>query len=452
MRSVVRVMWILGAIVPGLVGTRSVAAQSAGTRSTQVVECTKCHADHDLLDANATGPRQDSALYVTRAVLDSSVHRSLQCTDCHRGFEAGFPHKVSQIVVPCSTCHEQEGRNWAASIHARNAETVGDAPTCVGCHGSHRILAATDPRSPIYPLNVAGLCSRCHADPRIIGRYFTGPEYEEARVAATAFPKSVHGIALTRDGLVVSATCSDCHRAHLILPPDSARSSVNRANIPQTCGKCHAGVVKVFEGSAHGPGYPPQAGIGEGHPRPVCIDCHSAHEIVRADRPAWQRSTVRKCGSCHERLYETYFETYHGQVTQLGSNLAAKCSDCHTAHDMRSPTDPKSTVFAGNLVTTCRQCHADANANFVKYYAHGDPRQRTKYPRLYWPWLFMTALLVSVMAFFVLHSVLWLIRNGIEHRRGGHAPGGPAAGGSGPGGSGGGTDADGHPSSGGSES
>jgi len=429
MRSVVRFICMLGATATGLVGVRSASAQSTPARSTQVVECTKCHADRDLLSANASGARQDSALFVTGAVLDSSVHHSLQCTDCHRGFGAGFPHQASQVVVPCSTCHEKEGRDWAASIHARNAETVGDAPTCVGCHGSHGVRAATDPRSPIYPLNVAGLCSRCHGDPRIIGRYFTGPAYQEARVAATAFPKSVHGIALTRDGLVVSATCSDCHRAHLILPPDSARSSVNRANIPQTCGKCHAGVVKVFEGSAHGPGYPKQPGIAEGHPKPVCIDCHSAHEIVRADRPAWQRSTVQKCGSCHEHLYETYFETYHGQVTQLGSNLAAKCSDCHTAHDMRSPTDPKSTVFAGNLVHTCSQCHEGANANFVKYYAHGDPRQRTKYPRLYWPWLLMTGLLVSVMAFFVLHSVLWLIRNGIEHRRGGHGPRGPGGGG-----------------------
>ena len=40
----------------------------------------------------------------------------------------------------------------------------------------------------------------------------------------------------------------------------------------------------------------------------------------------------------------------------------------------------------------------------------------------------MTGLLVSVMAFFVIHSVLWLIRNGIEHRRGGRGSGGPAAG------------------------
>ncbi len=262
MRSEVRLLCI-PAFLGLLFAAPAPATAQAGSSRTQVVQCLKCHADHDLLAANAASRSRDSALFVTGAVLDSSVHHSLQCTDCHRGFGAGFPHRVSQVVVPCSTCHEKEGRNWAASIHAQNAETVGDAPTCVGCHGSHGVRAVSDPRSPTYPLNVAGLCSRCHADPKIIGRYFTGPDYAEARIAATAFPKSVHGIALTRDGLVVSATCSDCHRAHLILPPDSARSSVNRANIPQTCGKCHAGVLKVFDGSAQGPGYPEQPGIAE---------------------------------------------------------------------------------------------------------------------------------------------------------------------------------------------
>jgi hypothetical protein len=425
MRSAVRLVSILGPIALALAGSRPAIAQAGQPAATQGVECSKCHGNRDLIAANASGPGQDTALYVPATALQGSVHQALACTDCHRGFDAGFPHQVDRVVVPCETCHAQEGRDYAASIHAPNAETNGDAPSCVGCHGSHHILNARDPSSPTYPLNVAGLCGRCHGDPRIIGRYFTGAGKEQARIAAVAFPKSVHGIGLTRDGLVISATCSDCHR---ILPADSPQSSVNRANIPATCGNCHAGVEKVFESSAHGRDYPRQPGIATGHPRPVCTDCHSAHEIVRPDQPAWRLSTVKECGSCHEHLYETYFETYHGQVTELGSSLAAKCSDCHTAHDMRPASDPKSTVFAANLVTTCSQCHEGANANFVKSYPHGDPTQRARYPRLYWPWIFMTALLVGVMAFFVLHSILWLIRNGIEHARGGSGPGESPAG------------------------
>ena len=114
------------------------------------------------------------------------------------------------------------------------------------------------------------------------------PGKEQARIATTAFPESVHGIALTRDGLVVSATCPDCHRAHRILPADSAGSSVNRANIPATCGQCHAGVTATYDSSAHGPTYPETPGAVKGHPRPVCVDCHSAHEIARPDQPEWK--------------------------------------------------------------------------------------------------------------------------------------------------------------------
>ncbi len=423
MRTMIRVAWILGALAAGAAGARPVSAQEA-----QLVECAKCHTNRDFLASNATKPGQDTLLYVSPHALDSTVHRSLRCVDCHRGYGEGYPHRADMVAVPCQTCHEPQGHDWDASIHATNAETRGDAPTCVGCHGSHKIYSARDPRSPTYKLNVAGLCGRCHSDAKLIGRYFSGPGKEAARVAAVDFPNSVHGIALTRDGLVVSATCTDCHTAHRVLPADSASSTVSRKNIPATCGKCHAGVVAVYDSSAHGPLYPEQAGVGGGHPRPVCIDCHSAHEIVRADQPEWKFSTVAKCGNCHEELYETYFETYHGKVSRLGSALAAKCSDCHTPHNMRPANDPQSSVFAGNLVATCGKCHEGSSANFAKYYAHGDPTNRTKYPLLYWPYLLMTGLLVSVMTFFGIHSLLWLLRTLIDHRRrAGAAPAGGSA-------------------------
>jgi class III cytochrome C family protein len=424
MRGFARLPLLLGAALAAVAGT----ARSAAAQRAPVVECARCHANRDFLMNKAATAHQDSALYVPAAVLQGTVHQTLRCTDCHRGFEGGYPHQVSAIVVPCETCHQQEGTDWTASIHAANAATKGDAPTCVGCHGAHVVYGVKDVRSPVYPLNVAAMCGRCHGDARIIGKYFATPEKLQGRIATTQFPKSVHGAALTRDGLIVSATCSNCHRAHRVLPADSAASSVNIANIPATCGACHAGIVTTYDSSAHGPVYPAQHRTTiEGQRRPVCIDCHSAHAIVRADQPQWRLSVVQECGSCHERLYETYFDTYHGKVTRLGFDLAAKCSDCHTAHDMRPATDPLSSVYPLNLVKTCGRCHTGATWNFVKYYAHGDPRDRTRYPVLFWPWLFMTALLVSVMAFFLLHTALWVMRIVLDRRRGAaHGGSGPA--------------------------
>ena len=43
---------------------------------------------------------------------------------------------------------------------------------------------------------------------------------------------------------------------------------------------------------------------------------------------------MTQCGRCHEKIAETYFDTYHGKVSQLGYTKTAKCYDCHGAHDI----------------------------------------------------------------------------------------------------------------------
>ena len=381
------------------------------------VQCQKCHANREFLVGKASTVRGDSALFVPDSLLRDSRHAKLACADCHPGFEAGYPHNTTAIAVPCQQCHEKQGAEWAASIHAPNARTVGDAPTCVRCHGQHHVLGVDDPRSPTYALNVAKLCASCHNDPRIVGTYFQTARGAEARTAVAEYYKTVHGVAVTKAGLVVAATCNDCHGAHRILPRDSSQSTVNRANVAVTCGKCHAGVLATFDSSAHGQALAAGTRTKTGHHAPVCIDCHAGHRIVAANDSVWFRGVVSECGSCHERLYKTYFETYHGQVTELGFGLTAKCSDCHTAHAMLPPTDPRSSVNPANLVATCSRCHPGANARFVQYLPHGDPQDRARYPLLFWVWLFMTTLLVGVFSFFGLHTILWLLRLVLDRLR-----------------------------------
>jgi hypothetical protein len=170
----------------------------------------------------------------------------------------------------------------------------------------------------------------------------------------------------------------------------------------------------------------------EGHEAPVCNTCHSAHGVAPTDQP-WKAGVIEECGVCHERLYETYFDTYHGKVTRLGGEIAARCSDCHTPHLNLPATDPASTVHPSNRVETCAACHSAASAGFITYLPHADPRDRERFPLLYWTWLAMTSLLVGVFIFFGTHTVLWLIRTTAD-RIGGGAPtghgsraGGPAA-------------------------
>lgn len=63
-----------------------------------------------------------------------------------------------------------------------------------------------------------------------------------------------------------------------------------------------------------------------------------------------------------------------------------------------------------NLVTTCRQCHRAANANFVKYDPHANRHDRARSPLLFYAGRFMDGLLLAVSAFFGLHTALWLPR------------------------------------------
>ncbi|HLJ77038.1 MAG TPA: hypothetical protein VKT75_06480, partial [Acidobacteriaceae bacterium] len=64
-----------------------------------------------------------------------------------------------------------------------------------------------------------------------------------------------------------------------------------------------------------------------------------------------------------------------------------------------------------NLVATCGRCHSGANASFVQYQPHANARSRRLNPALYYIRLFMNLLLTSVLTFFLLHTVLWLVRS-----------------------------------------
>lgn len=393
------------------------AAQTTGAAQAPEIACRVCHQNRAFLAGKTPTAAGDSALFVSDSLVAGSVHGALPCAACHPGQAEGYPHGA-RGALSCAACHPSQNEAWEGSSHAANVATRGDAASCVDCHGSHQVYRADDRRASIHPLNVAVLCGSCHADPAIIGAYFMAPEKAQAAQAVPDYYQTVHGSGLTTAGLVVSATCNDCHGAHLILPADSAGSSVHPDHVASTCGGCHVGIDEVYEESAHGVARREGRTTAEGQPAPVCTDCHTAHQIVRADEPQWFIGVVEECGACHHELYERYFETYHGKVTQLGAGLTAKCSDCHTPHANLPATDLRSSVHPVNLVETCAKCHPAANERFAQYYAHGDPRDRERYPRLFWPWLFMITLLGGVFAFFGLHTTLWVSRLAIDRVRG----------------------------------
>lgn len=416
------------------------------TEAPTAEDCLACHADRDLR-RETPGPGRGASVFVDRAALAASPHGGLGCADCHAGATAPHEERLpavrcaachaetptalregvhgrararpgaraptcagchgthavrpagAQGIETCANCHRPEVETYRGSIHARSRQRPGsEAATCRSCHGpAHTLLGKTDPRAPTYHLNLPRTCAQCHADPELARRYRipVGNVYQ-------LYMDSIHGRALTRSGLLVAANCSDCHGAHEIRPRTEPDSRVYRANVPATCGSCHAGILTVYRESIHGR----QAALGN-PVAPICIDCHTAHEIRRVEAQAWKLDIVRECGTCHAESLHTYRDTFHGKVTTLGFTRVARCSDCHGYHDIQPKAHPGSRIGAANLVATCRRCHPAANANFVKYDPHADPRSRARSPLLYYASRFMTWLLVGVFAFFGVHTALW---------------------------------------------
>ena len=119
---------------------------------------------------------------------------------------------------------------------------------------------------------------------------------------------------------------------------------------------------------------------------------------------------MQKCGRCHGEIAKTYFDTYHGKVTQLGYTKTAKCYDCHGAHDILRVSDARSHLSRQNVVATCQKCHPGATRRFAGYLSHATHHDPKKYPWLFWTFWGMTSLLIGTFVVGGVHTLLWLPR------------------------------------------
>ena len=325
--------------------------------------------------------------------FQSSVHGSLSCNDCHTTIKS-YPHPSTVAAVKCEGCHSDPVTGVHESVHAK----VSEQP-CKGCHGDpHTILPSKDPKSATYPSNLPRTCGACHGDPKFAKADNLSNVYAQ-------YMDSIHGFALTRDGLLVAASCSSCHGSHKILSKTDPNSRTNRLNIAATCGSCHAGAERAYLDGIHG------QRMQTGDTRaPVCTNCHTAHQVTSPESAAWQMKTAATCGACHQENYKTYHDTFHAQVSALGYVETAHCWDCHGFHNILPATDARSSIAPANLQKTCGKCHSGVNAGFVSYQPHADKHKREANPALWATGIFMNLLLAGVLGFFALHTLLWLYR------------------------------------------
>jgi predicted CXXCH cytochrome family protein len=380
------------AVALSLIGTAlciapvQIAAQS---------ECLACHADKTMQDS--TG----HSIAVDGGKFSASIHGSLQCNNCHADIKE-YPHPDHIAKVECKTCHADEGSKLASSVHSSSKEHP-----CTSCHGNaHEIFPKTDARSAVYPLNIPKTCGQCHSDGAMATKKGLPSVYPH-------YMDSIHGFALSKEGLLVAANCQSCHGSHGILSHKDASSPTFKSKIPKTCGTCHAKINDDYQRGAHG------QGIAKGDLKaPVCTDCHTAHAILQPTESAFRMQSTPICGSCHKDKLSTYHDTFHSQLGLLGGYVeTARCWDCHDAHEIHRASDPRSAINQANLIVTCGKCHKGANKSFVQYQPHANAHDRKLNPALYFIRLFMNLLLISVLTFFVIHTVLWLIRSRFDQVR-----------------------------------
>jgi predicted CXXCH cytochrome family protein len=149
-------------------------------------------------------------------------------------------------------------------------------------------------------------------------------------------------------------------------PARTAPPGAKATKTSKMCGVCHSEIRVKYEQGVHN-----REGIG-------CTSCHggNAEAITVATAHAGgfrgvpdRRNIPALCASCHADIekmrfynlpsdqYALYRTSQHGIRLAGGDTHAAVCTDCHGAHEIRPPDDPKSSVFGRNIPNTCGKCH-----------------------------------------------------------------------------------------------
>ncbi len=210
-------------------------------------------------------------------------------------------------------------------------------------------------------------CQNCHGPGRELP-YLAGSQFHAAQHAG--YGHSFHAQALQNGAK--AASCLDCHaRNHdmtTILPSSDPASTINRANIAATCGRCH-GDQSVMQGSgisnrvflSYRESVHAKAMARGNMSAAVCTDCHMAHEILPASNAQSSIAKVnipKTCGKCHSEEANEFIESVHGQAVARGVSRAPVCTDCHGIHNIGMPFEENTTVASAAIATeSCAKCH-----------------------------------------------------------------------------------------------
>jgi hypothetical protein len=163
----------------------SVHGKAAASGNPAAPTCETCHGTHAIFPSadtrSATNRKKIPALCsschpsefeeykksIHAAMLEMpSDVKSPTCFDCH--LEHLTPPTSSarwqlSLIRQCGTCHPKQMSTYHETYHGKVTELgYATVAKCSDCHGSHAIVAVSDPASPLSPHNILTTCRKCH--------------------------------------------------------------------------------------------------------------------------------------------------------------------------------------------------------------------------------------------------------------------------------------------------
>jgi predicted CXXCH cytochrome family protein len=132
----------------------------------------------------------------------------------------------------------------------------------------------------------------------------------------------------------------------------------------QACKQCHGDNYQKTLDSVHETALASGNRLGA-----VCTDCHGAHDIRPPGQPRW--SIPLMCSKCHDAIFNQYKDSVHGAALLADPNNpdVPTCVDCHGVHQI---SDPTTAAFRLKSPTEmCGKCHTDAK-RMSKYHISTD--------------------------------------------------------------------------------
>jgi len=253
--------------------------------ATDTENCLMCHKHRFIGRIDENGKRWN--YNVDEILYGKSVHRIVECRDCHT-YITKIPHDPVTRGVNCATqchikppfaqkkfSHEKIIATYDQSVHGsapQDPEALKNAqPYCKFCHLNPLYTPISEKRVPYTqnlrrcynchpaegviqaynhvthrlrkkttrsPRQIVQLCAKCHQDVESMKKLNVS---EKTLAAVDSYNRSIHG-KLVKLGSRKAADCISCHASnalHDIYQTDNQKATIYKDNLEQTCKQCH---------------------------------------------------------------------------------------------------------------------------------------------------------------------------------------------------------------------